>query len=75
MLIGALVIFIIGAMTGFLAPSLRDAPWSDDPQEAMDYVKNGIDVILTNAAHALIAGGFHPSENTPAGPALGPMDE
>lgn len=29
--------------------------WSDDPQDAMRYVQNGIDVILTNCAHTMIA--------------------
>lgn len=32
--------------------------WSDQPEDAMRYVRNGIDVILTNRAHTLIAGGF-----------------
>ena len=32
--------------------------WSDDPQDGMAYVQNGIDVILTNCAHIMIAGGF-----------------
>jgi len=32
--------------------------WSDDPAEAREYVKKGIDVILTNCAHRIIAGGF-----------------
>jgi len=32
--------------------------WSDDPQEGKAYVQNGIDVILTNCAHTMIAGGF-----------------
>lgn len=32
--------------------------WSDDPEDAMAYVQNGIDVILTNCAHIMIAGGF-----------------
>jgi glycerophosphoryl diester phosphodiesterase len=34
--------------------------WSDDPQEGMAYVREGIDVILTNCAHTMIAGGFAP---------------
>jgi len=34
--------------------------WSDDPQEGMAYVQNGIDVLLTNCAHTMIAGGFAP---------------
>ena len=34
--------------------------WSDEPEDAMGYVQNGIDVILTNCAHTLIAGGFEP---------------
>ena len=32
--------------------------WSDDPQDGRTYVQNGIDVILTNCAHIMIAGGF-----------------
>jgi glycerophosphoryl diester phosphodiesterase len=32
--------------------------WSDDPQEGKTYVQHGIDVILTNCAHTMIAGGF-----------------
>ncbi len=32
--------------------------WSDDPQDAMRYVQNGIDVILTNSVYTLITGGF-----------------
>jgi glycerophosphoryl diester phosphodiesterase len=32
--------------------------WSDDPQDGKAYVRNGIDVILTNCAHIMIAGGF-----------------
>jgi glycerophosphoryl diester phosphodiesterase len=32
--------------------------WSDDPQEGMAYARQGIDVILTNCAHTMIAGGF-----------------
>lgn len=31
--------------------------WSDEPEDAKSYVRKGIDVILTNAAHVLIAGG------------------
>lgn len=27
--------------------------WSDQPEDAMSYVRNGIDVILTNRAHTL----------------------
>jgi len=34
--------------------------WSDEPDDARTYVRNGIDVILTNCAHILIAGGFAP---------------
>ncbi len=33
--------------------------WSDDAAEAKEYVKKGIDVILTNCAHTMIADGFH----------------
>ena len=32
--------------------------WSDDPADGMQYVRQGIDVILTNRAHIMIAGGF-----------------
>ena len=32
--------------------------WSDDPADDMQYVRQGIDVILTNRAHIMIAGGF-----------------
>lgn len=32
--------------------------WSDQPEDAMNYVRNGIDVILTNCAQIMIAGGF-----------------
>jgi glycerophosphoryl diester phosphodiesterase len=32
--------------------------WSDDPEDGMAFVRNGIDVILTNCAHTMIAGGF-----------------
>ena len=32
--------------------------WSDEPQEAKAYVRGGIDVVLTNCAHTMIAGGF-----------------
>ncbi|MCD6287233.1 MAG: hypothetical protein J7M39_15095 [Anaerolineae bacterium] len=34
--------------------------WSDDPSDGMAYVRSGIDVILTNCAHTMIAGGFEP---------------
>jgi glycerophosphoryl diester phosphodiesterase len=34
--------------------------WSDEPEDAMTYVRDGIDVILTNCAHTLIDGGFDP---------------
>ncbi len=33
--------------------------WSDEPADAMAYVDNGIDVILTNCACVMIAGGFN----------------
>ena len=37
--------------------------WSDDAAEAREYVKKGIDVVLTNCAQKLIADGFRlPSE-------------
>lgn len=39
--------------------------WSDQPEDAMNFVKKGIDVILTNCAHSLIAGGFAPLRQTP----------
>lgn len=32
--------------------------WSDDPEEGMAYVRDGVDVILTNCVHTMIAGGF-----------------
>lgn len=32
--------------------------WSDDFEDAMDYVRRGIDVILTNCANTLIGNGF-----------------
>jgi hypothetical protein len=32
--------------------------WSDDLKEGLEYVANGIDVVLTNCAHTMIAGGF-----------------
>lgn len=32
--------------------------WSDDPQDGFAYVERGIDVLLTNCAHQMIAGGF-----------------
>ncbi len=32
--------------------------WSDDPQDGFAYVQKGIDVLLTNCAHQMIAGGF-----------------
>ena len=37
--------------------------WSDDPADAFGYVENGIDVVLTNCANVLIAGGFAPAEH------------
>ena len=40
--------------------------WSDDPGEAMQYVRNGIDVILTNCAHTMIAAGFDAVKRLPA---------
>ena len=36
--------------------------WSDDPADACGYVERGIDVVLTNCANTLIAGGFAPAE-------------
>jgi hypothetical protein len=42
--------------------------WSDDPAEGMQFVRQGIDVILTNCAHIMIAGGFAATPATlPAG--------
>jgi hypothetical protein len=32
--------------------------WSDEADDAREWVHRGIDVILTNAAHRLIADGF-----------------
>ncbi len=32
--------------------------WSDDPDEAREYVRAGVDVVLTNCADCLIEGGF-----------------
>jgi glycerophosphoryl diester phosphodiesterase len=32
--------------------------WSDDPEDGLEYVRKGIDVILTNCAHVMMAGGF-----------------
>ena len=32
--------------------------WSDDPVDGREYVERGIDVLLTNCAHTMIAGGF-----------------
>ncbi|MFC1452131.1 glycerophosphodiester phosphodiesterase family protein [Verrucomicrobiota bacterium] len=40
--------------------------WSDEPEDAMEYVRNGIDVILTNCAHTMIAGGFEAFRRFPA---------
>lgn len=40
--------------------------WSDQPEDAMRYVRNGIDVILTNCAHTMVAGGFHALGQVPA---------
>jgi len=42
--------------------------WSDDPQNAMAFVQNGIDVILTNCAHMLIARGFRAFGGDPVDP-------
>jgi len=33
--------------------------WSDEPEDAKRYFKQGIDVILTNYSHLLFANGFH----------------
>jgi len=32
--------------------------WSDEPEDARGFVARGIDVLLTNAVHKLLAGGF-----------------
>jgi len=32
--------------------------WSDEPADAMNYVRMGIDVILTNCTHTMVAGGL-----------------
>jgi len=32
--------------------------WSDEPEDGWEYVRNGIDVLLTNRANVMIAGGF-----------------
>ncbi len=32
--------------------------WSDEPADGLKYIRQGIDVILTNRAHIMIAGGF-----------------
>ena len=48
--------------------------WSDDPEDAMRYIRDGIDVILTDCAHTLIAAGLPRLERCPAredGPATG----
>lgn len=34
--------------------------WSDEPDDARAYVRKGIDVILTNCTHLLVADGFAP---------------
>lgn len=39
--------------------------WSDAPEDGMRYVRNGIDVILTNCAHTMIAGGFNALQRVP----------
>ena len=38
--------------------------WSDEIADALEYVRRGIDVILTNCAHRLLADGF-PSDGSP----------
>jgi glycerophosphoryl diester phosphodiesterase len=40
--------------------------WSDDAAEAKEYLKKGIDVILTNCAHTMIADGFNALRQFPA---------
>ena len=39
--------------------------WSDDPEEGIRYVQNGIDVILTNCAHTMLSGGFNALQGVP----------
>ena len=39
--------------------------WSDDPQDGSAYVQKGIDVLLTNCAHQMIAGGFKALDRKP----------
>ena len=46
--------------------------WSDDAAEAKEYVKRGIDVILTNCAHAMIADGFDALRQFPANQGVQP---
>ncbi|NLB56845.1 MAG: hypothetical protein GX811_13985 [Lentisphaerae bacterium] len=41
--------------------------WSDDITGAREYIRKGIDVILTNCAHTLIADGFDALRRTPIG--------
>ena len=51
--------------------------WSDEPEEAMRYIRDGIDVILTNCAHTMIAAGLagldrHPARRWSLGHGAGP---
>jgi len=34
--------------------------WSDEPEDGARYIRDGIDVLLTNCAHVIIAGGWPP---------------
>jgi hypothetical protein len=38
---------------------IRNLFYSDNYEEALDYVEQGIDTILTNTAHTLISQGFN----------------
>ena len=46
--------------------------WSDQPEDAMNYVRSGIDVILTNCAHSMIAGGFNALQRSAANQGVQP---
>ncbi len=34
--------------------------WSDEPEDGARYIRDGIDVLLTNCAHVMLAGGWPP---------------
>jgi len=40
---------------------VRNLFWSDEPADARGYIDKGIDVLLTNAAHVLLAAGVAPA--------------